>query len=93
MTPQSSFMILAPILPHRIGAMRALLATMNSGPGIADPANEMIPFGRFDNLMVDAGVAASGGRLIVAEIDPVARWTDLSVFERCVAAAAAPPDA
>jgi|KBSMisStandDraft_5_1062788.scaffolds.fasta_scaffold867147_2 nucleoside 2-deoxyribosyltransferase len=50
-------------------------------------------FGRFDNLMVDAGVAASGGRLIVAEIDPVARWTDLSVFERCVAAAAAPLDA
>src|SRR5262245_39748370 len=50
MTPQSSFMILAPILPDRIGAMRALLATMTSGPGIADPANEMIPFGRFDNL-------------------------------------------
>jgi hypothetical protein len=50
MTPQSSFMILAPIRPARIGAMRALLATMNSGPGTANPDNPMIPFSRFDNL-------------------------------------------
>jgi hypothetical protein len=50
MTPQSSFMIVAPIQPGQIGAMRALLATMTCGPGIADPDNALIPFGRFDNL-------------------------------------------
>lgn len=50
MTPQSSFMIVAPIQQNRVGAMRELLASMNSGPGIADPDNSLVPFGRFDNL-------------------------------------------
>jgi hypothetical protein len=50
MTPQNSFLILAPIRTGQIGAMRALLATMNSGPGAADPNNALIPFARFDNL-------------------------------------------
>src|SRR5437763_16773260 len=50
MTPQSSFMVLAPILPGKVGAMRALLATMTSGPGIAHPGNSLVPLGRFDNL-------------------------------------------
>src|SRR5438094_521055 len=50
MTPQSSFMVLAPILPGKVGAMRALLATMTSGPGIAHPGNSLVPFDRFDNL-------------------------------------------
>jgi hypothetical protein len=50
MTPQSTFMIVAPIQQNRVGAMRALLASMNSGPGIADPDNSLVPFGRFDNL-------------------------------------------
>jgi len=54
-------------------------------------------FGLFDNLMIEAGIVASGGALIVEEIAPDRRWTDLSVFERCVAVAvkalarAAPP--
>jgi nucleoside 2-deoxyribosyltransferase len=39
-------------------------------------------FGLFDNLMIEAGVSS----LIVEDRD---RWHDLSVFERCVEAAAA----
>jgi hypothetical protein len=50
MTPQSTFMIVAPIQQNRVGAMRELLASMNSGPGIADPENTLVPFGRFANL-------------------------------------------
>jgi nucleoside 2-deoxyribosyltransferase len=46
-------------------------------------------FGLFDNLMIEAGIAASGGNLVVAEIPAAQRWTDLSVFEHCVKAAAA----
>jgi nucleoside 2-deoxyribosyltransferase len=46
-------------------------------------------FGRFDNLMIEAGILDSGGVLIVEEIPTAQRWTDLAVFERCVSAAAA----
>lgn len=50
MTPQSSFMVLAPLAPSRVPEMRALLATMNSAPGVVDPLNSLVPFGRFDDL-------------------------------------------
>jgi hypothetical protein len=50
MTPQSSFMIVANLDRSRIGAMRELLATMNSQPGTADPDNALVPFGRFEDL-------------------------------------------
>jgi hypothetical protein len=50
MTPQSSFMIIAPLHRSRIGAIRELLATMNAQPGMADPDNQLVPFSRFDNL-------------------------------------------
>jgi nucleoside 2-deoxyribosyltransferase len=46
-------------------------------------------FGRFDNLMIEAGILASGGILVTDEIPPERRWTDLTVFERCVRAAVA----
>ena len=46
-------------------------------------------FGLFDNLMIEAGILASGGVLVVAEIPAAQRWTDLAVFERCVSAAVA----
>jgi nucleoside 2-deoxyribosyltransferase len=42
-------------------------------------------FGLFDNLMIEAGIADCGGTLIHDDRD---RWHDLSVFERCVEAAA-----
>jgi nucleoside 2-deoxyribosyltransferase len=43
-------------------------------------------FGLFDNLMIEGGIIDSGGSLIREARD---RWHDLSVFERCVQAAAA----
>ena len=46
-------------------------------------------FGLFDNLMIEAGIVGSGGVLVVEELSPARRWSDLSVFERCVRAAAA----
>jgi hypothetical protein len=50
MTPQSSFMILASIIPTREQELRALLAAMNHEPGIFNPANTIIPFEQFDRL-------------------------------------------
>ncbi len=52
MTPQSTFMVIAPVLPDREDGLRALLATMNTAPGMADPANALVPFGRLDRLHV-----------------------------------------
>lgn len=55
MTPQTSFMILAPILPARAAELRQLLASMTSGdaaPGHADPDNALIPFAQFDTLHI-----------------------------------------
>jgi nucleoside 2-deoxyribosyltransferase len=42
-------------------------------------------FGLFDNLMIEGGITDSGGALIREDRN---RWNDLSVFERCVQAAA-----
>jgi len=50
MTPQSNFMVLAPILPGRVGELRQLLATMNRTTGAVDPANPLVPFGQFGQL-------------------------------------------
>src|SRR5215470_19090787 len=43
-------MVLAPVTPGRERALRELLATMNSKPGMADPANPILPFGQFERL-------------------------------------------
>jgi hypothetical protein len=50
MTPQSHFMVVAPIEPHQEAALRALLATMNYRPGAVKPQNDLVPFGQFDRL-------------------------------------------
>ncbi len=50
MTPQSQFLVLAPVAAGRVRDLRALLATMNAEPGLADPANALVPFGRFERL-------------------------------------------
>ncbi len=52
MTPQSTFTIIAPVSRERIGELRSFLRTMNrkNMPGIADPANELVPFGKFATL-------------------------------------------
>ncbi|HTD16508.1 MAG TPA: hypothetical protein VK673_15095 [Chthoniobacterales bacterium] len=50
MTPQSSFMVLAPIVPSREQELRGLLASMNDGPGRVNPDNAVIPLAKFENL-------------------------------------------
>ena len=50
MTPQSNFMVLAPIKPEREADLRQLLDSMNRGPGQVDPNNSLLPFGEFDTL-------------------------------------------
>lgn len=42
-------------------------------------------FGLFDNLMIEGCITDSGGTLVRDEQD---RWNDLTVFERCIQAAA-----
>jgi len=50
MTPQASFMILAPIDPERETSLRQLLASMNHAAGRVNPNNSLIPFEQFDKL-------------------------------------------
>ena len=50
MTPQSNFMVLAPIIPDRETELRQLLESMNQGPGQVDPNNALLPFAEFDTL-------------------------------------------
>ncbi|HET7883789.1 MAG TPA: hypothetical protein VFL55_23075, partial [Acetobacteraceae bacterium] len=52
MTPQSNFMVAAPVASGREPQLRALLATMNRAPGVVDPDNVLVPFGQFDRLHV-----------------------------------------
>jgi hypothetical protein len=51
-TPQANFMVAAPVAPGREAELRALLATMNASPGVADPSNDLVPFGRLEGLHV-----------------------------------------
>ncbi|MCQ8103151.1 hypothetical protein NP590_03440 [Methylomonas sp. SURF-2] len=50
MTPQSTFMIVAPVRGGELQKLRALLAGMNKSVGLADPDNELLPFGAFERL-------------------------------------------
>ena len=50
MTPQSSFMILAPVRSGHEAELRRLLASMNVEPGRFDQKNALIPFNQFDTL-------------------------------------------
>lgn len=43
-------MVVAPLDVKRTDELRSLLATMNRVPGMADPNNEIIPFGRLPDL-------------------------------------------
>jgi hypothetical protein len=51
-TPQSHFMVVAPIAAGREPGLRALLETMNlpAQPGMADPHNAVLPFGAFESV-------------------------------------------
>src|SRR5271165_5149883 len=50
MTPQSHFMIVAPIDPRRIEDLQKMLGSMNHRPGVVNPLNELVPFGKFERL-------------------------------------------
>jgi hypothetical protein len=50
MTPQSHFMIVAPIIEGRANELRALLSSMNDRPGMARRDNSLVPFGELENL-------------------------------------------
>jgi hypothetical protein len=50
MTPQSTFMILAPVADGQEAGLAALLASMNGPAGMADPGNALVPFGRLERL-------------------------------------------
>jgi hypothetical protein len=50
MTPQSSFMILAPVEPRREQALRDLLSSMNTAVGRVDVHNSLLPFGQFEGI-------------------------------------------
>jgi hypothetical protein len=52
MTPQSAFMVLAPIAAGREAELRRLLASMNDAPGRVNADNGLIPFAQFDTLHV-----------------------------------------
>jgi hypothetical protein len=49
-TPQSQFTVVAPVLAGRESALRKLLASMTSQPGMADPENALLPFGEFGQV-------------------------------------------
>jgi len=61
---QDHFMVTAPVRPGRVQDLRALLATMNSGLGMVDPHNALVPFGRFEDIHV--------ARFVVADDNTVA---------------------
>ena len=44
MTPQSNFMVLAPIIPERETELRQLLDSMNRGPGQRGSEQRLVAF-------------------------------------------------
>ncbi len=71
--------------------LRFVGAGARAGPGDTWRDGEgmlLESFAMTDNLMIDGAILASGGALFVQEVAPKARWTELSAFERCLAAIA-----
>ena len=66
-------------------------AVQRRGNGVWEDADgmEVEDFGLTDNLMIDGGIAAAGGVLVVNPVEEAARWRDLGGFTRCVAHLAA----
>src|ERR1700685_443215 len=50
MTPQSNFMVLAPVAADRVAGLRQGLASMKRSPGGGGPNNAVIPFAQFPTL-------------------------------------------
>jgi nucleoside 2-deoxyribosyltransferase len=61
----------------------------SAGPILRDADGMLIEqFKRYDNLMIEGGIVASGGVLVLPDAEPTDPWRDLTTFERCVRAAA-----
>ncbi|TCH97061.1 nucleoside 2-deoxyribosyltransferase [Roseococcus sp. SYP-B2431] len=72
---------------HAPGDYRARVEARHDGAAWRDPAGmEVEDFGLAENLMLEGAIAASGGMVLRAAA-PLP-WTDLSLFEACVAEAA-----
>jgi hypothetical protein len=74
---QGHFMVTAPVKPDRVQNLRDLLATMNTEPGVVDPENALVPFGRFETIHV--------ARFVVADdqtLDDRAAFPGLPASER-----------
>jgi hypothetical protein len=86
MTPQSTFMVLAPLADGQEKSLRALLASMNLRPGVVNPQNELVPFGQFERLHFARFViveAATGGDTAVYDLPP-SKWpTSLAFLGDC----------
>ncbi len=52
MTPQATFMVLAPVSPGRLPELRERLASMTGLPGHARPDNPVVPFARLPTVHV-----------------------------------------
>src|SRR6201992_648938 len=50
MTPQSSFLYAAPVIPGREADLRTMLGSMNHTAGVVDLQNAVIPFAMFETL-------------------------------------------
>ena len=50
MTPQSNFMVVAPVAAGRTAELRHLLASMNQEPGVVAPQNPVVPFAQLERL-------------------------------------------
>ena len=86
MTPQSSFMVLAPLAEGREASLRALLAAMNLRPGLVNPRNELVPFGEFERLHFARFViveAPTAGDLAVYDMPPAPWPTALAFLGDC----------
>jgi len=59
------------------------------GDGATDPTGMLVEdFGIADNLMIEGGIAASGGAFYPTDVPANAIWRDLAGFENAVAATA-----
>jgi hypothetical protein len=82
MTPQSSFMVVAPVADGKLAELRALLASMNLAPGVVNPDNDLVPFGQLDRLHVARFVvleAPTAGDIAVYGMAPTP-WPPSLVF-------------
>ncbi len=83
MTPQSTFTVIVRVPRERVEKLRSFLRTMNrkNMPGIADPANELVPFDKFPTLHFARFVILEDKTLDdLAPYGPAAEFPDAPVY-------------